>query len=371
MRAWSGPLLFAVPARIDRQPFTADANEGIVDLRDSVTFFRVPHGFSDFSKTPTRVQSVDVFLNVRGQDGSAGGIRVCLLRSTPAFTFRNLVKIGLCGAAVYYSVVEGVWSTSDQSVGPVSKVKHRLLPQAFQFVSDVSLLPFFNTTVFIVTLSSNGFVEQRLVGFLRSRHVMLLFRRFQGFQGHEPIMSRSNVLQFLSMCGRLKHTVRTGWTRYDINQPESVADHMYRMALMATVIPTSDQTGISVERLIKMTIVHDLAESVVGDITPYCNVSKEEKARRESNAMADLCNLLPKDNAEEVLNLWNTPEARLCKDFDKFDMILQAFEYEKETQRPGMLEEFFTSTLGCFTTPMVQSLVKELYEQRQEFQADK
>ncbi|GAA51740.1 HD domain-containing protein 2 [Clonorchis sinensis] len=118
-------------------------------------------------------------------------------------------------------------------------------------------------------------------------------------------MSRSNILQFLSMCGRLKHTVRTGWTRYDINQPESVADHMYRMALMATVIPTSDQTGISVERLIKMTIVHDLAESIVGDITPYCNVSKEEKARRESNAMTDLCNLLPKDNAEEVLNLWN------------------------------------------------------------------
>ncbi|TGZ69715.1 hypothetical protein CRM22_003584 [Opisthorchis felineus] len=136
-------------------------------------------------------------------------------------------------------------------------------------------------------------------------------------------MSRSNILQFLSMCGRLKRTVRTGWTRYDINQPESVADHMYRMALMATVIPTSDQTGISVERLIKMTIVHDLAESVVGDITPHCNVSKEEKARRESNAMTDLCNLLPKDNAEEVLNLWieynlgQTPEARLCKDFDK------------------------------------------------------
>ncbi|TGZ69716.1 hypothetical protein CRM22_003585 [Opisthorchis felineus] len=49
----------------------------------------------------------------------------------------NLAKIGLCGMAVYYSVVEGVWSTSDQSVGPVSKVKNRLLPQAFQFVSDL------------------------------------------------------------------------------------------------------------------------------------------------------------------------------------------------------------------------------------------
>lgn len=31
----------------------------------------------------------------------------------------------------------------------------------------------------------------------------------------------------------------------------------------------------------KMAIVHDLAECIVGDITPFCGVSKEEKYRRE------------------------------------------------------------------------------------------
>ncbi len=31
-----------------------------------------------------------------------------------------------------------------------------------------------------------------------------------------------------------------------------------------------------------MALVHDLAECLVGDITPYCGVSKEEKHRRET-----------------------------------------------------------------------------------------
>lgn len=34
-------------------------------------------------------------------------------------------------------------------------------------------------------------------------------------------------------------------------------------------------------RLIKMALVHDLAECLVGDITPFCGVSREEKHKRE------------------------------------------------------------------------------------------
>ncbi|KAF8562864.1 hypothetical protein P879_06661 [Paragonimus westermani] len=224
---------------------------------------------------------------------------------------KNITKVALCTGAIYYSIVEGVWSTSDQSVGPMSKVKQRLLPQAFQFVNDVRPFCFeviSKTRQLLATLCA----------------VLLV----------EPMnMPRQSVVQFLSVCGRLKRTVRTGWTRHDIERPESVSDHMYRMALMATVLPTMDRQDISIERLIKMTIVHDLAECIVGDITPHCNVSKEEKLDRETE-----------------YNAQQTPEARLCKDFDKFEMLLQAFEYEQECGAPKKLEEFFSSTLGklCF-----------------------
>ncbi|CAH8868733.1 unnamed protein product [Trichobilharzia szidati] len=179
-------------------------------------------------------------------------------------------------------------------------------------------------------------------------------------------MSDSGILKFLLLCGKLKRTVRTGWTRYNIDAPESVSDHMYRMALMASVIPKKDRENLNIDRLVKMAIVHDLAECIVGDITPYCGVSKEEKLSRETDAMKHLCGLISEENGTEIMNLWKeyseqkTPDAIICKDFDKLEMLLQAYEYESETWEPGKLESFFENTLGTFKTHLGQKWVEEL-----------
>lgn len=44
-----------------------------------------------------------------------------------------------------------------------------------------------------------------------------------------------------------------------------------------------------------------------------------------------------------------TVEAKAVKDLDKFDMILQAFEYEKEMMKPNFLQDFFDNTEGNLT----------------------
>lgn len=44
--------------------------------------------------------------------------------------------------------------------------------------------------------------------------------------------------------------------------------------------------------MLSAALVHDLAESIVGDITPYCGVSKEDKKLREMNAMRDIAKLI-------------------------------------------------------------------------------
>ncbi|VDM25963.1 unnamed protein product [Hydatigera taeniaeformis] len=59
-----------------------------------------------------------------------------------------------------------------------------------------------------------------------------------------------------------------------------------------------------------------------------------------------------------------TPEAVVCKDLDKFEMILQAYEYELEAQRAGWLSEFFKTTEGCFTYPCVREWVAALVQLR-------
>lgn len=45
----------------------------------------------------------------------------------------------------------------------------------------------------------------------------------------------------------------------------------------------------------------------------------------------------------------SSPEAKLVKELDQFEMILQAYEYEDLEKKPGRLQEFFDSTKGLRT----------------------
>jgi putative hydrolase of HD superfamily len=88
------------------------------------------------------------------------------------------------------------------------------------------------------------------------------------------------MLEFFHTIEKLKTQKRTGWVHEHIDQPESIADHMYRMSMMAIILDTNPPLDIS--KCTMMCLVHDLAEADVGDITPLCGVSHEEKVKRES-----------------------------------------------------------------------------------------
>ncbi|XP_022991251.1 HD domain-containing protein C4G3.17-like [Cucurbita maxima] len=179
--------------------------------------------------------------------------------------------------------------------------------------------------------------------------------------------SSSSVIDFLTLCHRLKTTKRKGWINHGINGPESIADHMYRMALMSLI--ADDLPGVNRERCIKIALVHDIAEAIVGDITPSDGVPKEEKSRRESAALNEICQLLGGGKrADEIKELWTeyennaSLEANLVKDFDKVELILQAFEYEIEHGK--VLDEFFHSTAGKFQTEVGKSWAAEVLSRR-------
>ena len=99
-----------------------------------------------------------------------------------------------------------------------------------------------------------------------------------------------------------------GWIRSGVDKPESIADHMYRMALLG-LIATS--TSLDTTRLIKLAIVHDIAEAIVGDITPHDGVAADEKHRREAAAIHELQRALGGSTvpAQEVAQLWHEYEA--------------------------------------------------------------
>ncbi|ORZ40328.1 HD domain-domain-containing protein [Catenaria anguillulae PL171] len=184
---------------------------------------------------------------------------------------------------------------------------------------------------------------------------------------HNP----AHIIQFLNIVSNLKSTKRTGWIRHGVPNPESIGDHMHRMSVLAMLI---QDPALDRDRCIKMAIVHDIAESIAGDITPNCGVSKEEKFKLEADGIQKLCSLLaPASMAEsEIRTLWHeyeacsTPEAALVKDLDKFEMIAQAYEYEKKYPDVAPLQDFFRSTKGVFQHPQVKAWVEQLYKQRKD-----
>ncbi|EDO47192.1 predicted protein [Nematostella vectensis] len=182
------------------------------------------------------------------------------------------------------------------------------------------------------------------------------------------------MLKFLSLVGQLKRTKRTGWVDHGVKAPESVSDHMYRMAVICFLLPSKSTaaTGdtLNKDHCIKIALVHDIAECIVGDLAPSDGVSKEEKHKREKAAMEELAILAGEEAGKEIYELWEeyefqkSPEAKFVKDVDRFEMILQAHEYETEEHKTEWLQDFFDSTKGKFGHPVVKDWVASLNKAR-------
>ena len=88
---------------------------------------------------------------------------------------------------------------------------------------------------------------------------------------------------------------------------------MHRMSIITLLCPPSLSAKLDIPRCTKMALIHDMAESLVGDITPVDGVTKAEKSRRESETMDYLCqSLLGRVNGgkqgEEIRRVWQEYE---------------------------------------------------------------
>ena len=159
------------------------------------------------------------------------------------------------------------------------------------------------------------------------------------------------IEQFFQKVLELKNVPRQGWKeKLEINNPESVADHSYSTSVMSMIL--SDLDGLDSEKIIKMALLHDLSESITGDITPD-NVLKDEKVNKENIAMKQILKNLPSKIAEQYFELWNeyqknsSQEAELLHDVDKLEMAFQAkFYYDKGISKEKLQTFFNTAKMG-------------------------
>jgi 5'-deoxynucleotidase YfbR-like HD superfamily hydrolase len=152
--------------------------------------------------------------------------------------------------------------------------------------------------------------------------------------------------------------------------------------------------GLNVDKMIRLALIHDLAEARVGDLTPADRVSSAEKRERERIAFAEIVEPLPEGRVLD--DLWReyeagaSPEARVVRQLDKLEMALQALEYERQygrhldrarprarrrgsaDSRPergaveidGWANQFWDSARGALTEPLLIEFYDYLYALR-------
>lgn len=156
-----------------------------------------------------------------------------------------------------------------------------------------------------------------------------------------------NLVSFFRIVCNLKTIKRSGWIhKSNITSPESVADHSYSMCMMSMIL--AEIINLDSGHIMKMVIIHDLAESLVGDHMPD-DISSEEKQLVEDKAMKKIISKLPNSLRKNYLNIWNeyndniTVNAKFVHNMDKLEMALQAKEYEFEGYPKELLQPFIKS----------------------------
>lgn len=196
----------------------------------------------------------------------------------------------------------------------------------------------------------------------------------------------SDLLAFFRAIENLKRTPRTGWLDRGIPEAEaeSVADHTLLTTLIAWTLAQNDP-ALDADRVLKLAIVHDIAEALVGDIPPYepedipdgsdpgalhaffsvrRKASPEAEAAKhatEQAAAGELFAMLPERVAEEFRDLWDeyesrtTPEARFVKDVDRLEAFLQSRSYAR-THPTAPLDGFTDMALKAIEHPALQAI---------------
>ncbi|MCP6718420.1 MAG: HD domain-containing protein [Patescibacteria group bacterium] len=197
-----------------------------------------------------------------------------------------------------------------------------------------------------------------------------LYRRYRRFFGERIKVSKTfkkrekeltYILDFLLEIGKLKHMPRLYWTIRDVKNPETVAGHMFTLALMTWLFSSQKSRTHDAEKMLKMALIHEISAVYTGDSTPYDRIlkrkkgkekevlkkwprlSKKEKMKKfiedfkqERRAFKRLGLRLKGSSGKEIYNLWheyrtkNSPEGRFLSQLNVMAVLLQALDYEKK-----------------------------------------
>jgi putative hydrolase of HD superfamily len=144
-----------------------------------------------------------------------------------------------------------------------------------------------------------------------------------------------NVLDYYILCNKLKNVVRTGWLNWNVKRErvESIAEHVYGTQQLAIAMHNIYDYKIDLSKVILMLSVHELEETIIGDLTQH-DISKEEKKKIGEKAVEDIFKKYElKQSIKELILEFDdrkTEEAKFAYMCDKLECDIQSKLYDEE-----------------------------------------
>lgn len=134
-------------------------------------------------------------------------------------------------------------------------------------------------------------------------------------------------VEFIIEIDKVKEIFRMT-TLLNSKRKENDSEHSWHITLMAPLLKEYIKEEVDLLKVMKMTLIHDLVEIDAGDTYCYDYKGYEDKREREEKAAERIFNILPKDQADEVFELWyefeemNTSESKYAATLDRLQPIL-------------------------------------------------
>ncbi len=179
-----------------------------------------------------------------------------------------------------------------------------------------------------------------------------------------------DILRFISLVNQLKDLKRTGWLLANVDEPESVADHSFSLALLSTIV--AKRMKLNVEKCVKFALIHDINEVYTGDIASRFDernqiFDNKTKAKLENKNMLKVISVLESDIKKEFLQLWKelieqkSKESILVKQLDSLDYSIMTLHYKDRSEEH--LTEFLKTAEVSITLPELKELLEEIKRQ--------
>jgi len=144
-----------------------------------------------------------------------------------------------------------------------------------------------------------------------------------------------NVLEFYDLTRKLKVVIRSGWKRWNVkaDRLESIAEHVYGTCMLAIAIDSEFEYHLDIQKVVLMLAMHELEETIIGDITPFDSTSAKQKQKIGRDAVIHI--LSPMVKGEEYVKLIDefneksTDEAKFAYLCDKLEADLMSLKYDE------------------------------------------